>query len=308
MVKLAMIQFKIKQDDLGKRLDLFLIENSQDVSRSQIQNQIKAGLILVNNANVKTGYLLKEDDKITWKKAESETTEIKAINLEIPIVYQDEYLAVINKPEGLVVHPASSYEGPTLVHGLLHEIDHLSSLNGEYRAGIVHRLDKDTSGLLIIAKDDKTHAILSDCLKKHAITRKYIALVHGVVKEDEGIINAPIKRHLKDRLKMSVVKDGKEAITNFRVIERFDKMTLLELKLETGRTHQIRVHLQFIKHPVVGDPTYGYKSDKVETGQYLHAYQLSFIHPYQKEKITQTVDLPDSFKNCLKKLKSNFVL
>lgn len=295
---------KISNDYQGLRLDLFL-QNQKltEESRSSIQNKIKNSHITVNGNNVKTGYLLKTNDVIEIEDVEPKKLSLDAVNLNLNIIYEDDDIAVINKPQGLVVHPSSSYLEPTLVHGLLHQMESLSSINGVIRPGIVHRIDKDTSGLLLVAKNDLSHQKLSLDLKNHEIERTYIALVYGRFNEKKGSIDAPIARHPKNRLKMTVIESGKHAKTHFEVLETFEKYSLISCKLETGRTHQIRVHMAYINHPVVGDPLYGPKDVIGETGQFLHAKTLKFIHPTKKEQMTFSADLPQNFIDFLNQLK-----
>lgn len=284
------------------RLDNYLNDQVfSDKSRSYVQNLIKKGLVLVNHLEVKTGYILKTHDQITIEAYEPEVLDLKPVDLKLDIVFEDDDIAVINKPQGLVVHPASSYKDATLVHGLLHQMDNLSEINGVIRPGIVHRIDKDTSGLLVVAKHDRAHQILSDMLKNHEIKRSYMAIVYGHFNEQKATIDAPIGRSPKNRLKMAVIKDGKHAITHFEVIEQFDQYALIKCHLETGRTHQIRVHLAYINHPILGDPIYGPKKVYGDTGQYLHAYQLEFNHPIKKEHLTFQVEMPSKFNNFLNK-------
>lgn len=300
--------YQMNEHNRGLRLDqLIQKEILPDQSRSHIQQRIKSGQILVDGHIVKTGYTIKGHEIVTILEIEEKKLDLKPVDLKLDIIYEDDDLLVINKPQGMVVHPASSYHEPTLVHGLLFEADKLSSINGTIRPGIVHRIDKDTSGLLIVAKTDQAHRILSDDLKVHDIQRHYMALVHGVISNNHGTIDAPIARHPKNRLKMCVLDQGKSAITHFTVIDRFEKMTLVECKLETGRTHQIRVHMAYIKHPIYGDPIYGYKDDPTDGGQYLHAFKLTFIHPIKKEQMTFEVNLPDRFKEKLDELKPMLV-
>ena len=290
----------------GMRLDTFLNEHVlKEESRSFIQNKIKSGEITINDLKVKTGYTIKGDEVLKIADFSTQTLAIEPVKLDFEIVYEDEDLFVINKPQGLVVHPASSYQKPTLVHGLLYQADHLSSINGVIRPGIVHRIDKDTSGLLIVAKTDQAHQLLSEDLKYHRIERFYQAIVSGVIREDKGTIDAPIARHPIHRLKMSVNDQGKAAITHFQVIERFNHATLIECRLETGRTHQIRVHMHYIKHPILGDPLYGIKEQKEDSGQYLHAFKLSYIHTIKKEQMTYTADMPENFKMKLSMLRKD---
>jgi 23S rRNA pseudouridine1911/1915/1917 synthase len=296
-------KIKITADHEKERLDMYLSEHEfASKSRSYVQNLIKDKHILVNDQKVKTGYLLKTGDIITIFEVEPVTLDIKPVDLDLDIVYEDDDLLVINKPVGLVVHPASSYHEPTLVHGLMHQVDHLSSINGVIRPGIVHRIDKDTSGLLVVAKHDEAHQLLSEQLKHHEIKRTYVALVYHDFKENEGTIDAPIARHPKNRLKMAIVEDGKRSVTHFKVLKRFGDYTLISCELETGRTHQIRVHMAYINHPIVGDPLYGPKQVIGDQGQFLHATKLSFIHPIKKEHMTFTADMPDDFKSFIDQL------
>ena len=293
----------IKSEDIGQRLDVFLTSIIADQSRSYIGNQIKLGLIKVNQSQVKAGYILKAEDVIEMTEDAPKPMDLTPVDLNLEIVYEDDELMVINKPSGLVVHPASSYHEPTLVHGLLFDQSNLSDINGVIRPGIVHRIDKDTSGLLVVAKTNVAHQALSLDLKDHQVKREYIALVYGHFAEREGVIDAPIKRHPKQRLKMTVIKDGKYAVTHFKVIASYEKYSLIRCELETGRTHQIRVHLAYIGHPVVGDPLYGPKDVVGKTGQFLHAERLSFSHPIKKEMMTFTATIPKVFKDFLDVLK-----
>ena len=305
---MSKVTIKEGSEAIGLRLDQYLhTSHYTEKSRSYVQNAIKEGYVLVNSQKVKTGHTLKLNDVIDIEEIEIKKLDVKAVDMNLDVIYEDEDLLVVNKPQGMVVHPASSYHEPTLVHGLLHQVEELSSINGIIRPGIVHRIDKDTSGLLVVAKNDKAHQILSDDLKEHDIARDYIALVYGRFEENEGTINAPIMRHPKNRLKMAVLAQGKHAITHFKVIERFEKYTLLSCKLETGRTHQIRVHLSYIHHPIVGDPIYGPKESIGSTGQFLHAEKLSFVHPIKKEQMTFTAEMPQVFKDFLKKLREDSV-
>ncbi|MFA5470937.1 MAG: RluA family pseudouridine synthase [Acholeplasmataceae bacterium] len=297
-------KIKVTQDFEKQRLDIYLSETVfKDKSRSYVQNMIKDERILVNTQKVKTGYILKAGDDITIFDVEPVKLDLNPVDMNLDIVYEDYDLLVINKPEGLVVHPASSYHEPTLVHGLMHQVDTLSSINGVIRPGIVHRIDKDTSGLLVVAKNDISHQLLSEQLKKHEIKRTYIALVYHDFTEEEGTINAPIGRHPKNRLKMAIVEDGKHAITHFKVLKRFNNQyTLISCELETGRTHQIRVHMAYINHPIVGDALYGPKQVISDHGQFLHATELSFMHPIKKEYMTFNADIPDYFQKFIDNL------
>lgn len=288
---------KINKEDINKRLDIFLNENI-DSTRSKINKNIKSGNILVNGKKVKSGYLIKENDIIEIETLHIDTT-LKPEDIPLDIIYEDEYLMVVNKPSGMVVHPANGNYSNTLVNALLYHTKSLSNINGEDRPGIVHRIDKDTSGLLLISKNDKVHNILSDEFKKHSIKRKYIALVKGIISESNGKIEAPIGRSLNDRKKFSVTdKNSKESITNFKVIERYKNATLIELILETGRTHQIRVHMNYINHPIINDPVYSKKIIN-DYGQMLHAKYLGFNHPITKKFIKFESDPEDKFNEIL---------
>lgn len=295
--------FKIESEFVGERLDQYLVKAFEDKSRSFITNLIKNGDVLVNGNQVKPGYSLKLNDQIYVAINEPKSLDLEPVNLDLDIVYEDSDLLVVNKPEGLVVHPAESYDGPTLVHGLLYQSDELSSINGVKRPGIVHRIDKDTSGLLIVAKNDIAHQRLSEAFSKHEVKRIYTALVYGKIDVLKGVIDMPIGRHRTNRLKMAVDPEGKRAVTHFKVLEQFDKYTLIECELETGRTHQIRVHMAHIGYPIVGDPIYGPKDVIGDTGQFLHAHTLTFVHPIKNEHMTFTVDMPESFKQMLNKLR-----
>lgn len=296
-----MKHWKVTIDHVGVRLDHFLVE-ILDYSRSRITTLIKEQHIKVNNQSVKPGFLLHLDDEITLDEPEVESLDLTPVNLDLDIVYEDDDLLVVNKPQGLVVHPASSYKEATLVHGLLHQMDNLSQINGVERPGILHRIDKDTSGLLLVAKSDHAHRVLAKDLSNHEIKRKYYALVYGHFKLKKGRIDAPIGRHPKNRLKNAVVADGRHAVTHFEVIESFEKYSLLSCELQTGRTHQIRVHLSYINHPIVGDPVYGPQPPIGKKGQFLHAYRLSFVHPTTKKTMTFEAPLPESFKSFIDSL------
>ncbi|WP_406242133.1 RluA family pseudouridine synthase [Tissierella carlieri] len=294
------VEFYVDEDD-NERLDAYLAKELDEISRSYIQKLIKEDLVYVNDKHVKSSYLVKEGDYIKVNLPEPKILEIIPEDIPIDIVYEDEDVAIINKPQDMVVHPAPGNYTGTLVNALLFHIDNLSSINGIIRPGIVHRLDKDTSGLLIIAKNDKAHRILSESLKERNVKRVYISLVHGILSDNEGTVNAPIGRHGTDRKKMTVTqKNSKEAITHYKVLERYDNYSLVEVNLETGRTHQIRVHMAYINHPVVGDPVYS--KGKNEFGldkQMLHAYKLGFSHPSTGEHMEFQIDLPEYFKNIL---------
>lgn len=282
-----------------ERIDSYLSKNL-DISRSKASKLILDN-VLVNGKKVKNSYIVKKDDKITISEYQEE--EIKAVpeKMDLDILYEDDDVIVVNKANGMVVHPAIGNTNHTLVNGLLYHSKSLSKNNGEFRPGIVHRIDAYTTGLLMIAKNDKAHEILAKQLSEKKTYRKYIALVWGVINNDTGTIDAPIGRDVNDRKKMAVKADGKEAITHFRVLKRYKNATLIELRLETGRTHQIRVHLNYINHPVVNDPVYGKRKLIDDTGQCLHAKALGFNHPKTGKYMEFECDLPECFTNILKK-------
>ena len=287
------------------RLDKALTTLLEGVSRSKIQAHLDNGLVFVNGKAAKSSYKLREGDLIQIEDFKSEVSDLNPEDIPLDIVYEDDEVIVINKPKGLVVHPGAGNEEHTLANALKFHSDNLSSLNGEFRPGIVHRIDKDTAGLLIVAKNDRAHAFLSDQLVNHTLGRKYYALVLGVISENEGKIIAPIGRDQKFRQKMAVdLLRGKEAETSFKVIERFKETTLVECALKTGRTHQIRVHMAYINHPVIGDPVYGKGNRKLyDDGQLLFAHEIHFIHPKTKKEMTFSVDLPNYFKEILEQLR-----
>ena len=296
------MQIVINSDNKDIRLDNYMT-SILDTTRSNITKHIKAGTIKVNDKVVKSGYMLKEKDIITYSEWK-ETTEVEKENIPLDIYYEDEDVLVVNKKSGMVVHPGSGNYHGTLVNALTYYTDELSDINGTDRPGIVHRIDKDTSGLLLISKNNKAHQILSDDFKNKRIKRKYIALVSGVINENTGKINAPIGRSLTDRKKMCVTdKNSKSAITNFTVLERYKNSTLIECILETGRTHQIRVHMSYIGHPVINDPVYGKKIN--DYGQLLHAYYLGFNHPTTKKFMEFTCPLEDKFNEMLEEFKNS---
>ncbi len=290
----------------NERIDIYLAENLEDISRASIKKLIKEEKVLVNGKSVKPKYAVKDGDKIEVTIDEVEELEVISEDIPLDIVYEDEDVAVINKPQGMVVHPAAGNFTGTLVNGLLHHFETLSDLNGSVRPGIVHRIDKDTSGLLMVAKNNFAHEALAEQLKEHSANRRYYALVEGVIKEENGTIDAPIGRHRVDRKRMTVTDVGsKEAVTHFTVLERFEKYTLIEAKLETGRTHQIRVHMAYINHPVVGDFIYGYKNQKFKLeGQLLFAKAIGFVHPRTEEYMEFETELPDYFTKILETLRN----
>lgn len=288
----------------GERIDKFLAQQL-DKSRSLIQKLIKDELVLVNGEVVKTNYSVADGDEIDVKQLDVvDNTNIIPQPMDLDIVYEDEDLLVINKPSGLVVHPAPGHYQDTLVNGLLAYSNNLSDINGEFRPGIVHRIDKDTSGLLVVCKNNETHEALANQLSDKTLFRQYLAIVHGEIEEDEGEIIAPIGRDPRDRVKMAVVaKNSKEAQTNFKVLERYDHYTLVSCNLLTGRTHQIRVHFDFINYPLVGDPLYGIKPTIDTKGQALHAYKLGFIHPRSGEYMEFEAKPPQEFVDTLNQIK-----
>lgn len=288
---------KIEVKNSQDRIDKYLASNTL-YSRELINKMLKDGYILVNNNIVKSSYKVKENDIIEIKDGYIKENNIVASNIPIDVVYEDKHLMVINKPSGLVVHPGNGNYDNTLVNGLMYYTNNLSDIGEKERPGIVHRLDKDTSGLMLVAKDNLTHELLADDFKKHSIHREYIALVDGVIEVNKGTIDAPIKRDKDNFLKMKVASGGKRAITYFIVLKRYKHNTLLRLNLETGRTHQIRVHLAYIGYPIYNDPIYN-KKDSTEFGQFLHSEYLEFIHPITKEKLNFQIDLPKYFKDYL---------
>ncbi|MFX3674173.1 MAG: RluA family pseudouridine synthase [Paenisporosarcina sp.] len=296
--------YTITEEQKGERIDKAISLLEADWSRSQIQYWLKDGAVLVNGEEVKTNYKVKKDDIIIVSPPEAEPLDIQAEDLNLEIIYEDSDVLVVNKPRGMVVHPAPGHTEGTLVNGLMHHCTDLSGINGVMRPGIVHRIDKDTSGLLMVAKNDKAHESLVNQLVKKTVTRKYTALVHGHIPHDKGTIDAPLGRDKKDRQSMAVVDSGKHAVTHFRVIERFGKFTLVECRLETGRTHQIRVHMKYIGFPLAGDPKYGPKKTIDFNGQALHAGVLGFIHPRTEEYLEFEAPLPEEFKNLLDEMKT----
>ena len=298
-------EFLVEEDEDGDRLDVYLADQFVDMSRSYIQKIIKDKKVTVNGKVEKAKYLVKEEDKIVIEIPKPKVLEVVPQDIPIEIVYEDDDIIIVNKPQGMVVHPApGNYEG-TLVNAILYHCKgNLSSINGVIRPGIVHRIDKDTSGILMIAKNNNAHNCLAEQLKDHSITREYEFICHGVFKEDNITVDRPIGRNPKDRLKMAIVPNGKRAVTHFEVIERFNGYTHVRARLETGRTHQIRVHAMSINHPLVGDPVYGPKNSKIKlNGQALHAKKLGFIHPTTKEYVEFDSELPDYFQKLLEKLR-----
>ncbi|MGN7407602.1 MULTISPECIES: RluA family pseudouridine synthase [unclassified Sporosarcina] len=297
-------QYVIEEQTAGERIDKALASVNADWSRTLIQQWVKDGIVLVNGVAVKSNYKVKSGDSLTVDEPEPEELNMPAEDLNLEIVYEDSDVLVVNKRSGMVVHPAPGHTTGTLVNGLMHHCTDLSGINGIMRPGIVHRIDKDTSGLLMVAKNDKAHTSLVNQLVEKSVTRVYTALVHGHIPHDNGTIDAPIGRNQKDRQSMSVENNGKHAVTHFKVLERFGEFTLVECRLETGRTHQIRVHMKYIGHPLAGDPKYGPKRTIDFDGQVLHAGTLGFVHPVTEEYMEFKAPLPDDFEQLLSEMKS----
>ena len=292
-----------KVNDQNERIDSYLMKITNK-SRSKVQELIKKKLVTVNGANVKNSYTIKLNDIINVQDIKEEVMNANPEKMELNIVYEDDDIIVVNKQNGLVVHPAVGNTSGTLVNGLMYHSKNLSKVNGEFRPGIVHRIDAYTTGLLVVAKNDMAHEFLAKQLEEKTTYRKYIALVWGVINNDTGTIDAPIGRDKNDRKKMCVTStNSKNAVTHFKVLERYKNATLIELNLETGRTHQIRVHMNYIGYPVVNDPVYGKRKLIDETGQCLHAKELGFMHPKTKKYIGFDSELPDTFINILNKFK-----
>lgn len=289
----------------GERVDVFVAENVGELTRSRVQKLISDGCVTVNGEAVRANRKLRTGDFVEVIVPQPKDIKLKAENIPLDIVYEDDSMLVVNKPQGMVVHPAAGNSEGTLVNALMaHCGDRLSGINGEIRPGILHRIDKDTSGLLLVAKDDRAHLALSEQIKAHSLTREYTALVHGIIKEDSGTVDAPIGRDEKDRKKMTVTdKNSRNAVTHYFVEQRFDKYTLLCCRLETGRTHQIRVHLSKMGYPIVGDKVYGRKKEEFKlNGQLLHARKVGFIHPVSGEYMEFEREAPAYFCEVLEKL------
>lgn len=294
----------VEEKDKGIRLDVYIVDKVSNLSRMSVKRLIEDNNIIVNGKNEKNSYKVKNGDIIQIDIPQPKESGIKAQNIPVDIVYEDSDIIVVNKPKGMVVHPANGNWDGTLVNAIMAICKNsLSGIGGDIRPGIVHRLDKDTSGLLIVAKNDKAHISMSDKIKNREVTKIYYALVRGIVKENEATINMPIGRSQNDRKKMAIVKEGKEAITHFKVLKRYNKYTLLEVKIDTGRTHQIRVHLSEIGYPIVGDMTYSNgKNEFGISGQLLHAKILEFEHPITNKKLRLETVLPNEFNMILQKL------
>lgn len=299
---------KVEASENKKRIDSYLSEKMPDFSRSRIQKLIEDGQILVNDAPVKSNYKVRTEDLISIAIEEPVEVDIEAENIPLDIVYEDEDLLVVNKPKGMVVHPAPGHYTGTLVNALMYHCKgKLSGINGELRPGIVHRIDMDTTGLLVVCKNDYAHNFLAEQLKEHSITRQYQAICYNGIKEEEGIVDAPIGRDRRDRKRMAIDRSsGREAVTHYRVLERLGKYTYIECQLETGRTHQIRVHMTSIGHPLLGDEVYGPKNCPFHLqGQTLHAKTLGFIHPVTKKYMEFNSPLPEYFEKLLAVLRRN---
>ncbi|AQS04289.1 MULTISPECIES: RluA family pseudouridine synthase [Clostridium] len=297
--------FIVDEKDRGERIDKYLAEIFVDKSRSFIQGLIEKDGIKVNNKTPKSNYKLRALDEIEVTFSEPEVLKVEAEEIPINILYEDKDVVVVNKSQGMVVHPAPGNYNGTLVNALLYHCKDLSSINGIIRPGIVHRIDKDTSGVLVVAKNDEAHNKLSDQLKDHSMKREYYALVEGRLKNDKGIIDKPLARNKRDRLKIGIVEGGKRAVTHYEVLERFNGYTLIKCILETGRTHQIRVHMASIGFPLVGDPLYGFKKQRFKLkGQVLHAKTLGFVHPSKNEYMEFTTELPEYFQEIIEKLRN----
>lgn len=304
-----MIQEFIVEGGDSLRIDRYLSDNLQDLSRSYLQKLLKNGGVSVNGNAVKSNYKVCDGDRIVLEVPEAVEPDIEAEEMALDILYEDADILIINKPKGMVVHPAAGHYTGTLVNGLMHRCrGALSGINGVMRPGIVHRIDMDTTGVLIVCKNDRAHSAVAEQLKVHSITRKYYAIVHGVVKEEDGLVNAPIGRHPTDRKKMSInEKNGKEAVTHYRVLRRFRRFTYVECQLETGRTHQIRVHMASIGHPLLGDQVYGPSKCPFNglQGQTLHAGVLGIVHPATGEYMEFQAPLPEYFEIMLKRLEQD---
>ena len=299
------MNIKVNEENVGKRIDSFIPMVQEDISRSMVQKLIEQKNIKVNGKETKHSYKLKLNDEIEIFVPEAKEINLKAQDIPLNVIYEDNDIIVINKPKGMVVHPANGNPDGTLVNAVMNKCkDSLSGIGGEIRPGIVHRLDKDTSGAIIVAKNDKAHIALSEQLKNHEVKKTYLALVRGIIKENEATINMPIARSKKDRKKMDVDKDGKEAITHFKVLGRYkNKYTLLQINLETGRTHQIRVHLSQIGYPIVGDAVYSNgKNEWGVEGQCLHAKSLKFKHPITGKEMFIEAPMPEYFEYIIKEL------
>lgn len=297
----------VEESDINKRIDVFLAKNLESFSRSYIQDLIKKGKATIGGKSIKANYRLRNGDNVVLNIPKPEPLEILPENIPLDILYEDNDVILVNKPKGMVVHPAAGHYSGTLVNALLYHCkDNLSGINGVLRPGIVHRIDMDTTGVIIACKNDNAHQNIAKQLAEHSITRRYVAIVNGNLKEDEGVVDAPIARAKNDRKKMTVDKDGKTAVTHYKVLERLKNYTYIECVLETGRTHQIRVHMSYINHPLLGDEIYSGKKESMKLqGQCLHAMVLGFIHPTTNEYMEFKAPIPEYFNEILKKFKKN---
>lgn len=301
---MSLIHLDADENWMDERIDKFLSAQLPEQSRSYLQKIIKEGSVLVNGSPVKASYRMDDQDEVTIDLPELKEPEIEAENIPLDILYEDDDLLMVNKPKGMVVHPSAGHTTGTLVNAVMYHCkEDLSGINGVMRPGIVHRIDKDTTGVLVICKNDKAHNFVAEQLKEHSITRKYRAIVNGVIKEDEGTVNAPIGRHPTERKKMAInEKNGKHAVTHYRVLEHFANHTYIECQLETGRTHQIRVHMASLHHPLLGDTVYGSQKNPYHLeGQTLHAMVLGLIHPSTGSYLEVTAPLPEYFQKLLKR-------
>jgi len=297
------VVYNVEEEHKGVRIDKFISTVNEEMSRTQVQQLIKEGHVKVNGQPVKTNYKCQLEDEVAVTIPEPVELNIEAEEMDLDIYYEDEDVLVVNKPKGMVVHPAPGHTSGTLVNGLMAHCKDLSGINGVMRPGIVHRIDKDTSGLLMVAKNDLAHESLVEQLVEKSVTRKYTAIVHGVIQHSHGTIDAPIGRDKKDRQSQAVTPDGKNAVTHFTVLETFKEYSLVECQLETGRTHQIRVHMKYIGYPLAGDPKYGPKKTLDIGGQALHAGVLGFIHPRTKEYMEFNAPLPEYFAELIEHLR-----
>ncbi|MGG2095811.1 RluA family pseudouridine synthase [Bacillus sp. S13(2024)] len=297
------VQVTVTEEQKNERIDKFVAGVNNEWSRSQVQQWIKDGVVTVNGKDIKGNYKVKTNDEITVTIPEPESLDILPEDMNLEIYYEDSDVLVVNKPRGMVVHPAPGHTSGTLVNGLMYHCKDLSGINGVMRPGIVHRIDKDTSGLLMVAKNDMAHEALVNQLVAKTVTRRYQAIVHGVIPHDKGTVDAPIGRDKQDRQSMTVEENGKHAVTHFRVLERFNNFTHVECQLETGRTHQIRVHMKYIGYPLAGDPKYGPKKTFDINGQALHAGILGFVHPRTGEYLEFEAPIPQIFADLLDELR-----
>lgn len=300
-------EITVEESDIDRRIDVFLANKLESFSRSYIQDLIKKGKVTINGKAVKANYRLREGESVVLDIPKLEPLEILPENIPLDILYEDDDVILVNKPKGMVVHPAAGHYSGTLVNALLYHCkDNLSGINGVLRPGIVHRIDMDTTGVIIACKNDNAHQHIAKQLAEHSITRRYVAIVTGNLKDDEGVVNAPIARSKNDRKKMAVDKEGKTAVTHYKVLERLNNYTYIECVLETGRTHQIRVHMSYIHHPLLGDEVYSGKKESMKLeGQCLHARVLGFIHPRTNEYMEFEAPIPEYFNEILRKFRKN---